>query len=187
MVVMATFFKRTCTRTVVFSAPDPMVGHCQPMPLLGTPGHSQASLAQSLVRPLLLSPGSRCTQSFICALQESVSPVLWKFCNQIPLAFKVRFPGDSLTLCQTPRLGNQLWALELLHQCETFSGRPSLISKTWVRPSVVLYCSHLFISTQEGENSCRYVVVWLIFFQNLLPRSPPLTIKSKRKKQLKWS
>ena len=121
MAVMATFFKRTCTRTVVFSAPDPMVGHCQPMPLLGTPGHSQASLAQSLVRPLLLSPGSRCTQNFICVLQESVSPVLWKFCNQIPLAFKIRFPGDSLTLCQTPRLGNQLWALELLQQCETLS------------------------------------------------------------------
>ena len=26
-------------------------------------------------------------QDFVCALQESVSPVLWKFCNQIPLAF----------------------------------------------------------------------------------------------------
>ena len=28
---------------------------------------------------------------FCCAHQESVSPVLWKFCNQIPLAFKVKF------------------------------------------------------------------------------------------------
>ena len=35
-----------------------------------------------------------CTR-FCCALQESVSPVLWKFCNQIPLAFKVKFPGGS--------------------------------------------------------------------------------------------
>ena len=121
MVVMATFFKRTYARTIVFSAPNPMVGHCQPMPLLGTPGRSQASLAQSLVRSLLLSPGSRCAQGFVCALQESVSPVLWTFCSQIPLAFKVKFPGDSLMLCQTLRLRNQLWALELLQQCKTLS------------------------------------------------------------------
>ena len=112
MVVMATFFKRTYARTVVFSAPNPMVGHCQPIPLLGTPGRSQASLAQSLVRSLLLSPGSRCAQGFVFALQESVSPVLWKFCDQIPLDFKIKFPGGSQSLCQIPRLGNLLWVLE---------------------------------------------------------------------------
>ena len=33
------------------------------------PGHSQASLAQSLVGSLLLFPGSWCTQGFVCALQ----------------------------------------------------------------------------------------------------------------------
>ena len=27
-------------------------------------------------------------------------PVLWKFCNQISLTFKVRFPEDSQALCQ---------------------------------------------------------------------------------------
>ena len=47
------------------------------------------------VGSLLLSPGSRCAQGFVCALQESVSPVLCKFCNQIPLASKVKFPGGS--------------------------------------------------------------------------------------------
>ena len=36
-------------------------------------------LGQSLVRPLLLSPGSWCTQGSVCALQESVSTVLCKF------------------------------------------------------------------------------------------------------------
>ena len=87
--------------------------NCRPMPPTETPGHSQASLAQSLVGSLLLSPGSWCTQGFVCALQESVSPVLWKFCNQIPLAFKVKFPGDSQSLCQIPRLGNLFWTLEL--------------------------------------------------------------------------
>ena len=38
-----------------------------------------ASLGQSLIGPLLLSPGYWCTQGFVCALQESVSPVLCKF------------------------------------------------------------------------------------------------------------
>ena len=78
MVVMVTSFRRTYARTLVFSAPFPMAGLCRPMPL-ETPGHSQASLAQSLVGSLLLSSGSWCTQAFVCALQESVSLVLWKF------------------------------------------------------------------------------------------------------------
>ena len=41
-------------------------------------------------------------------------PVLWKSCNQIPLAFKVKFPEDSQFLCWTPRLGNLLWGLDIL-------------------------------------------------------------------------
>ena len=57
--------------------------HCQglpwPTPLLESPGHSQASLDQSLVGSLLLSPGSWCTEGSVCALQECVSPVLCKF------------------------------------------------------------------------------------------------------------
>ena len=92
------------------------------MPPPETPGHSQAILAQSFVRTLLLYPGSWCTQGFLCALQESVSLVLWKFCNQIPVVFKVKFPGGSQFFCQIPRLGNLLWALELLQQCEHFFG-----------------------------------------------------------------
>ena len=35
------------------------------------------------------------TRFCLCPPRVSVSPVLWKFCNQIPLTFKVRFPGDS--------------------------------------------------------------------------------------------
>ena len=66
---------------VVFGAPVPVAGHYQLTPLPETSGHSQASLGQSFVGCLLLSPGSWWTQSFVCALQESVSPVLWKFCN----------------------------------------------------------------------------------------------------------
>ena len=49
-------------------------------------GHSQASLGQSLVWSLLLSPGSCCTQGFVCTLQESVSPDLCKFwCSMVGL------------------------------------------------------------------------------------------------------
>ena len=58
-------------RTVVISAPDPTAGHYGPMPPLETPGHSQASLAQSLVGSLLLSPGP-CAYKVCCVLQESV-------------------------------------------------------------------------------------------------------------------
>ena len=57
--------------------PNPAAGHRQPMPLPETPGPSWACLGQCLVGSLLFSPGS--TQGFVCALQESVSPVLCKF------------------------------------------------------------------------------------------------------------
>ena len=79
-------------------SPWPLVGHCQPTPLLETPGHSQASLVQPLVWKLLLSPGSWCAQGFICASPETVSSVLWKFCNRIPLASEVNSLGISVPL-----------------------------------------------------------------------------------------
>ena len=41
-----------------------------------TPGHSRTSPGQSLVGSLLLSPGSRCAQGFVYALQKSVSRAL---------------------------------------------------------------------------------------------------------------
>ena len=51
----------------------------RPTPPPETSGHSRTCLGQSLVGSLLLSPRSWCTQGFVCALQESVSPVLCKF------------------------------------------------------------------------------------------------------------
>ena len=69
--------RRACTCCT--HCPDPALSHGQPTPQLETPGHSWASLGQSLVGSLLLSPGSWCVRSFVCALQESVSPVLCKF------------------------------------------------------------------------------------------------------------
>ena len=63
MKIMATSFKRSHAGTAAFSVPNSAAGHSQPTPLPEIPGHSWASLGHSLV----------------CALQESVSPVLWKF------------------------------------------------------------------------------------------------------------
>ena len=58
-------FKRSHAGTATLSAPDPAAGPCQPMSLLETPGHSQASWSQSFMGSLLLSPGSWCTQGFM--------------------------------------------------------------------------------------------------------------------------
>ena len=79
MKIMGTSFKMSHAGTATLSAPNLTTGHCWHMPPPETPGPSQASLGQSLVGSLLLSLGSWCTQGFVCALQESVSPVLCKF------------------------------------------------------------------------------------------------------------
>ena len=79
MKITATSFKGFHESTAALSAPDPAAGHRRPTPLSETPGHSWASLGQSFVGSLLLSPGSWSTQGSVCALQESASPVLCKF------------------------------------------------------------------------------------------------------------
>ena len=47
-------------------------------------------------------------------------PILWKSCNQIPLAFKVRFSGNSFSCCQTLTLGSLTWGSESSLQWEKF-------------------------------------------------------------------
>ena len=102
MKIMGTSFKRPHAFTATLSAPDLAAGHRQPTSLPETPGHRQASLGQSLVGSVFLSPRSWCTQGFVCAIQESVSPILCKFCNQIPLASKVKFPGAFRLFVRSP-------------------------------------------------------------------------------------
>ena len=63
--------KRSHARMAALSASDPVTGHLWPTPPRETPGHSWASLDQSLVGSLLLYPGSWCIQGFVCTLQES--------------------------------------------------------------------------------------------------------------------
>ena len=75
---MVTAFKRSHICTATLSAPNPAAGHHQPMPLFEISGHSQASLGQSLVGSLLLSPVSWCTR--FCLYPPRVYfPVLCKF------------------------------------------------------------------------------------------------------------
>ena len=77
MKIMAISFKRSHARTAALIDPNPAAGDRRSMPPLETPGHSRASLGQSLVESLLLSSRSWCAQGFVCAFQESVSPVLY--------------------------------------------------------------------------------------------------------------
>ena len=79
MKIMVTSLKRSHACPATLSAPNPAAGHQHSTPLPETPGHFRASLGQSLVGSLLLSPGSWSAQGFVCVLQESDFPVLCKF------------------------------------------------------------------------------------------------------------
>ena len=78
MKIMETSFKRCHACTATLSVPNPAVGYHHPMPQLETPENSWTRLGQPLVGSLLLSPRSWCSQGSVCALQESVSPVMCK-------------------------------------------------------------------------------------------------------------
>ena len=76
---MAISFKRSQAPTTTLSGTNPAAGHRRPTPpfwdswtLIGKSG----SVSCGVTAPY---PGSWCTQGFISALQESVSPVLCKF------------------------------------------------------------------------------------------------------------
>ena len=79
MKIMETSFQRSHAGSATLSAPDHAAALCQPTPPLESPGHSRASLGQSLVGSVLLSPGSWCAQGSVCALPASISSVLCKF------------------------------------------------------------------------------------------------------------
>ena len=57
MKIMWSSFRRSPAGTATLNAPNPAACHRPPTPLRETPGHSQASLGQSLVGPLLLLLG----------------------------------------------------------------------------------------------------------------------------------
>ena len=69
---------RGCVPSLLFDL-RPNYGGDNEVSFPETPEYSWVSLGQSLARSLLLPPGSWCIQGFVCALPESVSPVLCKF------------------------------------------------------------------------------------------------------------
>ena len=109
--ITETSFKWSHAGTATLIAPNTAAGHHRPTPPPETPGHSQANLGWSLGGVTSPFAWVLCMEGFVCALKESVSPVLCKFCNQIPLASNVKLPGGSQSLCQIPRLVNPLWFL----------------------------------------------------------------------------
>ena len=68
--------------------------------------------------------------SCLPSLESLSPPVLWKSCNQIPLIFKSRFPRDSQSLCQIPRLGSLRCGPEPSQQWRT--SLVLLFSSLWV-------------------------------------------------------
>ena len=153
-----TSFKMSHACTYVFSDPNPAAGHRQPMPLLETPGHSQASLGQSLVGSLLLSSGSFCAQGSVCAFQESVSPVLCKFWQL--------YGGVNGNLLQDSLCHTQVYCTQSPCSC----GSP-LLTRTSTGDTQIQFCLSLcgvsgsyiyhnfFIHSSSGEHlGCFHVL-----------------------------
>ena len=100
MKIMATSFKRSHA----LSAPHPTAGHCWPTPLPETPRHSWASLAQSLVGSLLLSPGSWYAQGLVSALKDPVSQsCVSSGCSMVGLMVASSKRSYSIHRSTTPR------------------------------------------------------------------------------------
>ena len=72
------------------SAPSPAAGRHQSTPLLEAPGHSWASLGQSLVGSLLLSPGSLCAQSSARRSNQSIQKEISLECSWEGLMLKLK-------------------------------------------------------------------------------------------------
>ena len=112
MKIIETSSKMSHAYIAALNVPDLAAGHCQPTPLPQTPGHSWASLGQSLLGSQLLSPESWWAQNFVCSLQESVFPVLctgssmvgltatsFKRSYAIPRSAEPRAPGSMAVHC----------------------------------------------------------------------------------------
>ena len=148
--------------TATLSAPYPAAGHHQPTPMPEAPGHSWASLGQSLVGSLPLAPGSSCTQGILCALQESVSPVLCKFWQ---LHGEVN--GDLLQegLCHTQVYGTQ-------SSCPC---RSLLLTRTSTGDTQTQFCLSLcgvsgsWCAQGLFETSERLWQVWGLILNEILP------------------
>ena len=114
MKIMATSFKRSHAPTATLSAPNPEAGHHPAHASAGDSWTLTGNLGQSLLGSLLLSPGSWCPQGSLCALQESVSPVLckfWQFCGGLLVTSSKRAyatPRSAVPRALAPAAGHCL-------------------------------------------------------------------------------
>ena len=115
-----------------YQCPVPVASPCGPTSLQEAIQHCQ-DLVPSPVGSLLLSLGSWSMQYFVCALQEWSLYFPQSHGSEIPLAFKVRFLGDSQSLCWIPMLGSLMQDLEPAQQWENcwYYYYPVYGSLTW--------------------------------------------------------
>ena len=120
--------QRGSFQIVFASVPAPMVSPCScgesqlPHTSTGdtpTLAGSFASVSYGVTAPFLWVLVH--TEFCLCSSRlDSLFPsVLWKSCNQILLAFRVRFSGDSFS-CWTPRLRRRMWGSDPSQQWEHF-------------------------------------------------------------------
>ena len=99
--------------STALSACNPAAGHRRPTPLLETPGHSQASLGQSLVGSLLLSPGSGAHEVLFVPSKSLFSQSCGRFVIKSHCPPRSNSLGFLSPFARFPRLVNLLWVLEL--------------------------------------------------------------------------
>ena len=106
MKLMETLFKRSSAHTAACCAPDPAAGHRRPTPLPETPGHSRASLGESLMGPcsFFLGPGAHkdllfqsCISSGSCMVRLMVTSS--KRAYAIPRSTAPRTPAPAAVHC----------------------------------------------------------------------------------------
>jgi len=106
MKIMATSFKRSHASSPTLSAPNPVAGHHWPTPMLKTPRHRQVWVSLLWGHcSFFLGSG---VHNVLCVPSKSLFPQFCvKFCNQIPLPSKVKFPGGSVLL-PDPQVGTSV-------------------------------------------------------------------------------
>ena len=110
------------------------------------------------------------TRFCLCLSRVSVSPVLWKFCNEFLLTLKFRFPGDTQSTYPIPRLESLLWGLELSQKCENFFGIivfqfVSHLAGSFIVDLMVTSFKRIYATCCASQDCCC---------QSLCPRSSPL-------------
>ena len=106
------------------------------------------------------------TLLWVCppGVESLFPPVLSKFCNQIPLAFKVWFSRNSSSHCQTPRFGSLTWNSEPSPQCVDFCGITVLqfVSHPPSNYGIWCYCDYAPPTISLQLLLCLWM--WGIFF-----------------------